>query len=130
MYTPDTFVVLDIETTLDHKTIHGYGVTFCKRGKATSSGWGSNRESLEATLEGATHIVGHNLIGFDLPVLRDVWGWEPGPDVRVVDTLILSRLANPSRDGGHSLKNLARLAGGELKDDFDVADFDLSLIHI
>lgn len=124
MYQPETFVLLDIETTLDHKTIHGYGLTYCERGKPTQSKWGDSREALEADLQGATHIVGHNLIGFDLPVLKDVWGVEPSPDVTVVDTLILSRLSNPSRDGGHSLKNLARQAGGELKDDFDPADFD------
>lgn len=124
MYQPETFVLLDIETTLDHQTIHGYGLTFCERGRTTASKWGTTREELEADLKGATHIVGHNLIGFDLPVLKDVWGWEPESAFTVVDTLILSRLANPSRDGGHSLKNLARLAGGNLKDDFDVADFD------
>lgn len=124
MYQPETFVVLDIETTLDHKTIHGYGVTYCERGKPTQSKWGESREQLEADLEGATHIVGHNLIGFDLPVLNAVWGWAPPEFTTVVDTLVLSRLADPSRNGGHSLKNLATLAGGELKDDFDAADFD------
>ena len=124
MYQPETFVVLDIETTLDHKTIHGYGLTYCERGKPTQSKWGDSREGLEADLKGVTHIVGHNLIGFDLPVLRDVWGWAPECGTTVVDTLILSRLADPSRNGGHSLKNLATLAGGELKDDFDPADFD------
>ena len=124
MYTPSKFAVLDIETTLDHKTIHGYGVTFYEHGKSMTSGWGSSRESLEETLQGCEHIVGHNLIGFDLPVLKAVWGWEPDPAATVIDTLVMSRLANPSRDGGHSLKNLARLAGGELKDDFDPADFD------
>ena len=124
MYQPETFVLLDIETTLDHKTIHGYGVTYCERGRATSSVWGTTREELEAELRGHTHIVGHNLLGFDIPVLADVWGWVPERGVTVVDTLVLSRLANPSRDGGHSLKNLARLAGGELKDDFETSDFD------
>jgi DNA polymerase I-like protein with 3'-5' exonuclease and polymerase domains len=124
MYQPETFVLLDIETTLDHKTIHGYGLTYCELGKPTQSKWGTTREELEADLQGATHIVGHNLIGFDLPVLDDVWGWAPADGTTVVDTLLLSRLANPSRTGGHSLKNLATLAGGELKDDFDPADFD------
>ena len=125
MYTPTKFTVLDIETTLDHQTIHGYGVTCYAHGTSTrASAWGESKAELEADLKGAEFIVGHNIIGFDLPILKKVWGWEPDADVRIVDTLILSRLYNPSRDGGHSLKALATLAGGELKDDFATSDFD------
>ena len=121
MIAPEKFIVLDIETTLDHSTIHGAGLYFSPN---AVTGWCSSRESLGANLEGATAIVGHNIIGFDLPVLKRVWGWEPAEGVQIIDTLVLSRLARPDRDGGHSLGALARLAGQNLKQDFNVADFD------
>ena len=49
-------------------------------------------------------IIGHNIIGFDLPVLERVLGVTVSPSVKVVDTLILSRLYNPQLENGHSLK--------------------------
>jgi DNA polymerase-1 len=67
---------------------------------------------------GVEHVCvlsGHNIIGFDLPVLRRVGGftWDLG----VRDTLVLSRLANPSMDGGHSLRNWGQTLG-DFKDDY------------
>tara|TARA_R100001510_G_scaffold49887_1_gene48506 strand:+ start:3099 stop:4625 length:1527 start_codon:yes stop_codon:yes gene_type:complete len=47
-------------------------------------------------------ICGHNLIGYDVPVLNRLWGTRI-PQYRVVDTLVLSRLFHPDLDGGHSL---------------------------
>ena len=47
-------------------------------------------------------IIGHNIVGFDAPVLRKVWGTDL-PHEKLLDTLILSQLAYPSREGGHSL---------------------------
>lgn len=124
MIAPEKFVLIDIETTLDHNTIHGVGLCFCSNATIATSGWVSNDDGFRASIEGATCIVGHNIIGFDLPVLKRVWGWEPPEGVRIIDTLVLSRLARPDRDGGHSLGALARLAGKNLKQDFDTADFD------
>ena len=48
--------------------------------------------------------VFHNGIGFDVPVLNRLWGVAFGKG-SVVDTLVLSRLSDPSRSGGHSLRN-------------------------
>jgi RecA-family ATPase/DNA polymerase I-like protein with 3'-5' exonuclease and polymerase domains len=45
-----------------------------------------------ARLSKATVLVGHNIVGFDLPVLRQLHGWNPASDCVVVDTLITSRL--------------------------------------
>lgn len=50
----------------------------------------------------ATTLIGHNIIGYDLPLLKRLYGWEPDPHVKVIDTLVLSRLLNPDR-GSHSL---------------------------
>ena len=49
-------------------------------------------------------VVGHNLIGYDLPVLNRLWGLSVASE-RIIDTLVLSRLADPSKSGGHSLRN-------------------------
>ena len=36
-------------------------------------------------------IIGHNIIGYDLPVIRKLYAWFDNPSV-VIDTLLLSRL--------------------------------------
>ena len=48
-------------------------------------------------------LVGHNIINFDVPILRRLsrMDW----DFNLRDTLVLSRLHNPSLDGGHSLRS-------------------------
>ena len=69
-------------------------------------------DSLSQALSGGGDfpIVGHNLIGFDIPVLEKLWGINVSKD-RVVDTLVLSRLANPQREGGHRLSNWGEILG-------------------
>jgi hypothetical protein len=42
-------------------------------------------------LEDANSIIGHNIIGYDLPVIRKLYPWFTSPDL-VVDTLVLSRI--------------------------------------
>ena len=42
-------------------------------------------------LEDAEIIVGHNIIGYDIPCLRKIYPWF-SPTALVVDTLLLSRL--------------------------------------
>lgn len=61
-------------------------------------------ETLLEALRGSVSVVGHNLIGYDLPVLERLWGLHIEPE-RIIDTLVLSRLCDPSKSGGHSLKN-------------------------
>lgn len=55
-------------------------------------------------------FVFHNGIGFDVPVLQRVWNFSFDGLV-VIDTLTLSRLADPSRSGGHSLRNWGNILG-------------------
>ena len=49
-------------------------------------------------------FIGHNIIGFDAPVIKKVLGIDLETYGKVTDTLILSRLFNPIREGGHSLR--------------------------
>ena len=46
-------------------------------------------------LETADVIVGHNIINFDLPVIKRLYPWF-NPSAVIVDTLILSRLYHPN----------------------------------
>lgn len=69
-----------------------------------------DQRSLRKALEGSVSVCGHNLIGYDLPVLERLWGISVAPE-RIVDTLVLSRLFDPSKSGGHSLRNWGNILG-------------------
>ena len=49
-------------------------------------------------------VIGHNIIGYDIPVLEQLLDVDFSK-CKVTDTLVMSRLAEPSRQGGHSLEN-------------------------
>ena len=88
-----TEVVLDIETNgLTPDTI------WClvdSEGNTCTDGY---------TFKEGNIYYAHNGIGFDYPVLHRLWDGRCGSySKRLKDTLVLSRLASPSRDGGHSL---------------------------
>jgi DNA polymerase-1 len=55
-------------------------------------------------LKSADKIIGHNIIGFDLPVIKKLTNVDLYAHTKIIDTLTLSRLLNPTRDGGHSLE--------------------------
>ena len=68
-------------------------------------------------LSKADKLIGHNIIGFDIPMV------EKFGDVKlshkpVIDTLVMSRLFNPVREGGHSLEKWGFRLG------FNKIDFD------
>ena len=59
---------------------------------------GSDCYPITEALHWLTHadlIVGHNIIGYDLPVLRKTYSWFE-PCRNVIDTLLLSRLYHPN----------------------------------
>lgn len=60
-------------------------------------------------LDKAERVCAHNGLAFDCPVIKKLNNVELGH--KCVDTLVLSCLFTPERAGGHSLDNLARLAG-------------------
>ena len=55
--------------------------------------------------------VGHNFIGYDVPVLHRLVQGVHIKTKDVIDTLVLSRLANYGREGGHSLANWGEVLG-------------------
>jgi DNA polymerase I-like protein with 3'-5' exonuclease and polymerase domains len=48
-----------------------------------------------AHLRRADYLVGHNDVGYDIPLLQQLYGWTPPPGCRIVDTLVCSRLILP-----------------------------------
>ena len=50
----------------------------------------------------ANTLIGHNIIGFDIPILEKLSSFKLG-NKKIIDTLVASRLFNPTREGGHSI---------------------------
>ena len=114
-------LVLDIETNLAHDTIW-----CCVTQWAGDKGSLLHTESdhLQAVIDQADVVTGHNIIGFDGPVLSRVWGIKI-PLSKVRDTLVMSRLWNPQLEGGHSLRAWGERLG-DFKDDFSAFDDGLT----
>ena len=67
-----------------------------------------------ALLNSADTLVGHNIIGYDLPVLEKLWGWKPRADQVIRDTLVYSRLLYTdlaSKDKVTKEYNIGKLVG-------------------
>tara|TARA_R110000751_G_scaffold105342_1_gene201302 strand:+ start:2564 stop:4309 length:1746 start_codon:yes stop_codon:yes gene_type:complete len=56
-------------------------------------------------LQQADKLIGHNIIGFDIPIIKKLTGIDLYTPTKVIDTLVMSRLFKPSREGGHSLES-------------------------
>ena len=69
-------------------------------------------------LETADVIVGHNVIGYDIPVIKKIHPWF-SPNALVIDTLLLSRLYHPNMMAIDKRRNIEHMPGQLL-----------SLIHI
>ena len=102
-------IALDIETTMDHKTIHLCVTQDVDTGVVHV--WKS-KEGLWDYLKDADLIAAHNGISFDFPILNRVWGTKIGLK-QAYDTLVVSRLLEPTRDGGHSLDAWGKTLGTE-----------------
>jgi DNA polymerase I-like protein with 3'-5' exonuclease and polymerase domains len=90
-----SYAVIDIETDhLNASVIHCVVVN--DKVFTSPDGLGSYLSTFD-------HIVAHNGIQFDFPVLKKLWNISI-PAVKQYDTLIASRLAQPDIEGGHSLE--------------------------
>jgi DNA polymerase-1 len=68
-------------------------------------------------LKQADLIIGHNILGYDLPVLKKFYGLVI-PIEKVCDTYLTSMLVVPEREEGHSLEAWGRYLGhGKIKYD-------------
>ena len=64
-----------------------------------------------------TKWIAHNGVGFDNKVVEKLWGYKI-PLSKTVDTLVLSRLFDPTRKGGHRLEDWGKRLG-EYKGEFN-----------
>jgi DNA polymerase I-like protein with 3'-5' exonuclease and polymerase domains len=74
-----------------------------------------NPLELKQYLQDATLIIGHNIISFDASVLNKRWSMKIKLS-QVYDTLIASRLLEPSRENGHSLEAWGETLGCQKTD--------------
>ena len=114
-------IVFDIETDSLDANIFWCLVAIDENNKVYSYTMDNIDEGLDL-LKSADKLIGHNIIGFDLPVLKKLFNVDLYNPNKVVDTLVLSRLFNPTREGGHSLEKWGYKLGIAKKDkpDFEV----------
>jgi DNA polymerase I len=110
-------IVLDIET--DSKASQIW-LAVCRDIDSEKVTRFRGRDALQDLLNRADKIIMHNGIFFDAPVLKKLWNVTMRRS-QVVDTLVLSRLYNPSLEDGHSLASWGQRLGFP-KGDF--TDFD------
>jgi len=91
-------LILDIETDgLDPSKI------WCCATNLFDTVYDAETFKAQLAAQDVQRIVAHNGIGFDYPVMSKLWDvdWS---GYELMDSLVLSRLANPSREAGHSLR--------------------------
>ena len=92
-------VALDIETNLAHDVIH---VCVTKDVDTGETRVWKAPNGLAEYLKDATLIIAHNGTFFDFPVLNKLWNTKITRS-KVYDTLVASRLLEPTKEKGHSL---------------------------
>ena len=112
----ETNPIEDFTNLTDLHTVHCLSVYDPMTPKMVTFAGDSIHRGLTALAE-ADRIVGHNVIKFDIPALKKLYGFSP-PLVKVVDTLVMSRCIfsdlrnedfgrnnfDPKLVGSHSLK--------------------------
>jgi len=110
-------IVIDIETNMT--ATHIWCAVTKDIGTQEVNVW-TQAEKLQNYLAEASILIGHNIIGFDVPVLKKLWNLNT--DIhQLQDTLVMSRLLDPTLENGHSLRAWGKRLGN-YKDDF--TDFD------
>lgn len=102
-------IVLDIETNLAHNQIWLCITKNIDTGETITWKAASN---LSEYLKGATLIIGQNIIAFDARLLNSIWKTKIVLN-QCYDTLLVSRLLEPSRENGHSLASWGTTLGLE-----------------
>ena len=111
-------VIFDIETTI---TADKIWCIICKHNNTYYQFKEDRLNRFEEFIKKTKEIIGHNIIGFDIPVLNKYFGYDLFKNCKVTDTLVLSRLLNPMIEGGHSLKNWGEKLYHK-KTEFDIFD--------
>ena len=112
-------VVFDIETTM---TADKIWCIVCKHNDTYYQFREDNLHRFEEFIKQTEEVIGHNILGFDIPVVNKIFGYDLFANCKKTDTLVLSRLLNPMIEGGHSLKNWGTKLGHN-KIHFEQFDF-------
>ena len=129
----DRKLFLDIETT---EIVNGHGlpnkifclVTICDKGNIVCYA-PNDLHKFQNDAKNYQEFIGHNIIGFDAPVIKKVLGVDLFKIGKVTDTLILSRLFKPVREGGHSLRAYGIKFGYNKIDFKDFSEFSLEMLE-
>ena len=89
-------------------------------------------------LDRADTLAGHNILGYDLPLLEKLYGWKPRKEVKLIDTLVYSRLLRADRPlpagapgnlGPHSLAAWGYRVGRGKPEHNDWDQFSPEMLH-
>jgi len=81
-------------------------------------------------LANADAIIGHNIIGYDLPALKKIKGWDFEGKTSIVDTLIMSRVFNYKRFGGrHALAKFGEYFKVPKPEHEDWSQYSKEMLH-
>jgi DNA polymerase I len=114
-------IIIDIETDMTASQIWCAVTKDLKTGEVNV--W-TEAEKLQSYLAEESILIGHNVIGFDVPVLKKHWNMKLD-NHQLKDTLVMSRLLNPILENGHSLRAWGHRLGN-YKDDFKGFDDGLN----
>ena len=82
-----------------------------------------------AHLSNADKLIGHNIIGYDLPAIKKIHNIDLTENRSIVDTLVLSRLFNPTREGGHSLESWGYRIGLQKIDHQEFGEYSPEMLN-
>ena len=82
-----------------------------------------------AFLNTADKLIGHNIIGYDLPAIKKIHNIDLTEGKAIVDTLVLSRLFNPTREGGHSLESWGYRIGLQKIDHKEFGEYSPEMLN-
>ena len=120
-------LVFDIETDGLNPTVIWCLVAMDDKGKFYNYTEDNIDEGIKL-LQDADKIIGHNILGFDIPVIKKLHGIDLYNADKVVDTLVLSRLFNPTREGGHSIAKWGYKLGIPKKDSPEWTSFNEEML--
>jgi len=79
-------------------------------------------------LQQADTLIGQNILGYDIPVIKKLTGVDLYNSDKIIDTLVLSRLLNPTREGGHSIAKWGYKLGVPKKDSPEWSSFTKEML--
>jgi len=113
-------MIFDIETDGLHPGVSVVWILTCQDTKTNEvfefSDYDPDLPSLQEGLDFLHEqpiLAGHNIIGYDLLVLKELHGWRPLKSQKIVDTWILSQMLRWKRPHRHGLEGWGKQLGYE-----------------